>query len=69
MKNEINEYLVEGPLGEPWPNLPNHEAQATWGRNEEIIYNQINRQMEKLVFYRRAFDFSTDNRVHGDYYE
>lgn len=69
MKSEINEYLVEGLMGEPWVNLPNHEALATWGRNEEIIYNQVNRQMEKSVFYRRTFDFLTDNRVHGDYYE
>jgi len=69
MKNELSKYLVEAQMGEPWVALPDHRAMAAWGRDEEIIYNQVNRQMEKSIFYRRTFDFLTDNRVHGDYYE
>ena len=39
------------------------------GRDQEIQYNQTNRQTEKAHFYRKTFDFLTDNRVHGDYHE
>jgi hypothetical protein len=56
-------------LGEPWLDLPDGQALAGWGRDEEIAYNQTNRQAEKALFFRRAFDFVKDNRVHGDYYE
>jgi len=69
MMDKINAYLLEGRMEEPWVNLANHKALAAWGRDEEITYNQINRQIEKAVFYRRTFDFLTDNRIHGDYYE
>jgi hypothetical protein len=60
---------VEGKHGEPWVELPDAKALASWGRDEEIAYNQINRQTEKALFFRRTFDFLTDNRVAGDYYE
>lgn len=61
--------VPEGKHGEPWVELPDAKALASWGRDDEIAYNQINRQTEKALFYRRTFDFLTDNRVVGDYYE
>ncbi len=60
---------IEPILGEPWVKLGNGETLANWGREDEIAYNQNNRQTEKALFYRRTFDFLTDNRVHGDYQE
>jgi len=60
---------IEGMLDEPWVVLPNAKELADWGRDEEIAYNQINRQSEKALFFRRTFDFLTDSRVHGDYFE
>jgi macrocin-O-methyltransferase TylF-like protien len=60
---------IEGKEGEPWVVLPDGRALAKWGREDEISYNQANRQTEKALFYRRALDFVTDNRVTGDYYE
>ena len=60
---------VEGKLGEPWVVLADGAALRTWGHDDEIAYNQTNRQTEKALFFRRTFDFLTDNRVHGDYLE
>src|SRR5437899_5637607 len=60
---------IEPTGGEPWVNLATGSELAAWGRDEEIAYNQSSRQTEKALFYRRAFDFLTDNRVRGDYHE
>ncbi|MEM1044670.1 MAG: TylF/MycF/NovP-related O-methyltransferase [Pseudomonadota bacterium] len=60
---------IEPVLGEPWVALANGQELADWTRENEIEYNQNNRQTEKHLFYRRTFDFLTDNRVRGDYYE
>lgn len=54
---------------EPWVDLGTGESHSAWDRDAEIAYNQTNRQTEKSLFFRRTFDFMTDNRVHGDYYE
>jgi hypothetical protein len=59
----------EAKDGEPWVVLANGHELANWGRDDEIAYNQANRQTEKALFFRRTFDFLTDNRVIGDYYE
>jgi len=67
--NEKPPVTIEPILGEPWVRLANGEALKDWGRDEEISYNQNNRQTEKALFYRRTFDFLTDNRVFGDYHE
>jgi Macrocin-O-methyltransferase (TylF) len=61
--------VIEGSLSEPWVALADGRALAEWGREDEIAYNQTNRQGEKALFFRRAFDYITDNRVRGDYYE
>jgi hypothetical protein len=60
---------IAGKLGEPWIAIPDGRALANWGREEEVAYNQINRQSEKALFFRRTFDFVKDNRVWGDYFE
>jgi hypothetical protein len=60
---------IEGKNGEPWVVLPDGAELKGWGRDQEIAYNQSNRQTEKALFFRRVFDFLTDNRVHGDYFE
>ena len=60
---------IEGQLDEPWVVLADGSDLKDWGRDQEIAYNQTNRQSEKALFFRRTFDFLTDNRVHGDYHE
>jgi len=60
---------INGKVGEPWVDLDDGRALANWGRDEEIAYNQMNRQTEKSRFFRKTFDFLTDNRVKGDYLE
>jgi hypothetical protein len=42
---------------------------ATWGKEDEIRYNQGNRQAEKYLFFRRTFDFLNENEIRGDYHE
>lgn len=55
--------------GEPWVHLPDGVELQDWGRADEIAHNQRNRQREKYAYYGRVFDFLTDNRIAGDYYE
>ena len=54
---------------EPWVKLANGKELENWSREDEIAYNQASRQTEKLAFYVQAFDFLSDNKVDGDYYE
>lgn len=54
---------------EPWVHIADGHELSSWDREDEISYNQQNRQEEKLKFYSNAFDFLTDNRIHGDYWE
>ncbi|MEG4914779.1 TylF/MycF/NovP-related O-methyltransferase [Microcoleus sp. B7-D4] len=54
---------------EPWVKLANGSELKSWSREDEIAYNQANRQAQKLSFYRQAFDFLTENQVKGDYHE
>ena len=68
-KQQFSPVAIEPKVGEPWVALANGRELADWGRDEEIAYNQNNRQTEKALFYRRTFDFLTDNRVAGDYHE
>jgi hypothetical protein len=60
---------INGKIGEPWVDLDDGRALANWGRDDEIAYNQTSRQTEKSLFFRKTFDFLTDNRVRGDYLE
>lgn len=69
MSYNNNLFSLKGKTEEPWIELPDSKAMVNWGRDQEIVYNQMNRQVEKALFYQRAFDFLTDNRVIGDYLE
>jgi hypothetical protein len=60
---------VEPIPREPWVKLANGEDLKTWSRDDEIAFNQNNRQTEKYRFFIKTFDFLTDNRVRGDYHE
>jgi len=55
--------------GEPWVELADGSALAGWSKDDEIAWNQANRQTEKYRFFVQTFDFLTDNRVRGDYHE
>ncbi|HUA56667.1 MAG TPA: hypothetical protein VMB81_31080, partial [Candidatus Sulfotelmatobacter sp.] len=55
--------------GEPWVELADGSALAGWSKDDEIAWNQANRQTEKYRFFVNTFDFLTDNRVRGDYHE
>ena len=54
---------------EPWIEIADARALEDWGKDQEIRYNQNHRQAEKLVFFRRVFDFLTENEIRGDYHE
>ena len=64
---------VEAPAGaldaEPWVLLSDGADLADWGHDQEVAYNQANRQSEKYRFYVRTFDFLCENRIRGDYHE
>src|SRR4051812_18605277 len=68
-KKSSPSFPIEGNQGEPGVELPDARDLQKWRRDEEIAYNQGNRQTEKALFYRRTYDFLTHNRVVGDYYE
>src|SRR5690348_15435251 len=56
-------------FSEPWVDLPDGQAFSSWTRDDEISFNQRNRQVEKHRFFVNIYDFIKDNRVIGDYYE
>jgi hypothetical protein len=60
---------VRAKDGEPWVELPGAAELASWTREDQIRYNQQNRQMAKHAFYVAAFDFLHGNDVAGDYFE
>ena len=55
--------------GEPWVGIDDAETLRNWAKEDEIRYNQGNRQSEKVLMYRRTFDFLTENEIVGDYHE
>ncbi|MGQ0663490.1 MAG: TylF/MycF/NovP-related O-methyltransferase [Pseudomonadota bacterium] len=68
-RREVPPVRIEGREGEPWVRLPTGPELTGWGREQEIADNQISRQTEKYLFFRRVFDFLSDNRIAGDYHE
>ena len=38
-------------------------------KEDEIVWNQVQRQSSKYNFFIQAFDFICDNGIPGDYYE
>ena len=58
------------PLNEePWVKLDGAAELQSWGKQEEVAYNQVNRQSQKLAFYVNAFDFISSLGIRGDYFE
>jgi len=63
-------FLVPEPkIEEPWVAVPDATALAGWGKQDEVAYNQANRQLEKYRFFAKAFDYLQDSRIIGDYHE
>jgi hypothetical protein len=54
---------------EPWVQLADNSTLKNWTKNDEIRYNQGNRQAEKYDMFRKAFDFLNENEIKGDYHE
>jgi hypothetical protein len=67
--NAPRDDLVVRIDGEPWIKLANGRELARWRKQDEIRYNQRNRQAEKYEFFRRVFDFLHENEIRGDYHE
>jgi len=67
--SEIHDDLIVRLDGEPWVKLATGQELADWGKQDEIRYNQGNRQSEKYLFFRRVFDFLHENEIRGDYHE
>ena len=56
---------------EPWfeSRLQSLCGQDTWTKQDEIIWNQTQRQTAKHNFFIQAYDFISDNNIDGDYHE
>lgn len=61
--------IIEPLDEEPWVKLADGDELAGWDHENEVTYNQQNRQMEKYRFFVRAFDYLNDSQVPGDYHE
>lgn len=60
---------VQRKNGEPWVELPGGQELAAWSTDDQVRYNQQNRQAAKHAFYVSSFDFLHDNNIAGDYLE
>jgi Macrocin-O-methyltransferase (TylF) len=67
--NAPEDDLVVRIDSEPWVKLADGRELARWSKQDEIRYNQGNRQAEKYQFFRRVFDFLHENEIRGDYHE
>lgn len=61
-------------MNEPYFNLSLNSYKNTsdvnqWRKQDEIIYNQNQRQGDKHCLYQHAYDFISSNQVTGDYFE
>jgi hypothetical protein len=65
----IQDDLVTRLECEPWVELARGRDLARWSKQDEIRYNQGNRQTEKYLFFRRIFDYLNENEIRGDYHE
>jgi len=61
--------IGEGVSQEPWFAADFQAANAGELREALIRRNQRRRHSDKFEFFRRAFDFITDNEIFGDYLE
>jgi len=69
IRRALEDDLIVRLDGEPWVKLADGRELARWGKQDEIRYNQGNRQAEKYLFFRRVFDFLHENEIRGDYHE
>lgn len=60
---------VHARASEPWVDIPTGAEMRGWTRDDQVAFNQVNRQTEKMRFFGHAFDFIAENKVAGDYYE
>ena len=60
--------ILDPKRSEPWFNerLTSITGENVWCKQDEIIYNQINRQNAKLIL---RFEFISENSIVGDYHE
>ncbi len=65
----LTDELITRTEGEPWVKLADGAELAGWTKQDEIGYNQRSRQAEKYLFFRRIFDFLSENEIRGDYHE
>jgi hypothetical protein len=61
--------IVRPTDDEPWVRLADGKELKSWAKDDEVRYNQRNRQTEKYLFFRRIFDFLNENEIRGDYHE
>ena len=72
MDNDIiKENFMRSKSSEPWfdERLVSITGQENWCKQDEIIYNQTNRQKDKHYFFYQAFELIEENSIEGDYHE
>jgi len=69
MKWSAESAMIQRLTHEPWVKLETGAELENWDQEDEIAYNQANRQAEKLLFFINAFDFVKSLGIGGDYYE
>lgn len=69
MTDPIESMMIQRLAQEPWVKLATGAELENWNRQDQIAYNQANRQAQKLYFFMNAFDFITSLEIRGDYYE
>ncbi|MBB43619.1 MAG: hypothetical protein CMM44_07640 [Rhodospirillaceae bacterium] len=56
-------------IDEPWVHLADGTELKNWNKEDEIAYNQANRQIGKYEMFVGAMDFIRMNEIQGDYFE
>src|SRR3990167_9270049 len=64
-----NSTLIHPIDQEPWVKIPAEVELKQWSKENEIAYNQKNRQAQKLLFFSNVFDLISTLSIAGDYYE
>ncbi len=64
-----NLFITKSINEEPWVELCDSKALMNWEHEDRISYNQRNRHIEKFIFFQKVFDFLTDNKITGNYFE
>lgn len=67
--NDLHLWIEQHLFQEPWVKLANGKDLTHWGHEQEVMYNQIHRQLEKYRFFIHSFDMLKDNGIQGHYFE